>query len=129
MQKYYERIIGNKLALPKFIWVDLLIESISLLKSAEVKVILNNCISKLAEFQSGRNSIARVLREGKKLTSNIDFFVYFLTIGRNLSKKAMSPQKSGVTDLFKPQNPGEVVVLAKSGIFAYKSSSVRALDE
>ena len=26
--------------------------------------------------------------------------------------------KVGVTDLFKPQNPGEVVVLAKSAIFA-----------
>ena len=38
----------------------------------------------------------------------------------------MYPKKVGVTDLFKPQNPGEVVILAKS---AYKSSSVRALGE
>ena len=65
----------------------------------------------------------------KELTSNIDFFVHFLTIGRNLSKKEMCPKKVGVTDLFNPQNPGEVVVLAKSATFAYKSSSVRALDE
>ena len=31
----------------------------------------------------------------------------------------MCPKKVGVTDLFKPQNPGEVVVFAKSAIFAY----------
>ena len=41
----------------------------------------------------------------------------------------MCPKKVGVTELFKPQNPSEVVVLAKSATFAYKSSSVRALDE
>ena len=34
-----------------------------------------------------------------------------------------------VTYLLKPQNPAEVVVLAKSAIFASKFSSVRALDE
>ena len=38
-------------------------------------------------------------------------------------------KKVGVTDLLKRQNPGEVVVLAKSAVFAYKSSSMRALDE
>ena len=31
-------------------------------------------------------------------------------------------RKEGFTDLLKPQNLGEVVVLAKSVIFAYKSS-------
>ena len=41
----------------------------------------------------------------------------------------MYPKKVRVTDLFKPQNTGEVVVLAKSAIYAYKSSSVRTLDE
>ena len=41
----------------------------------------------------------------------------------------MSNKKVGVTDLFKLQIPGEVVVLAKSAIFAYKSSSMRALNE
>ena len=41
----------------------------------------------------------------------------------------MSKKKVGVTDLFKLQIPGEVVVLAKSAIFAYKSSSMRALNE
>ena len=60
-------------------------------------------------------------KETKKKTSNIDF----LSIGRNLPKKAMCPKKGGI----KPQNPGEVVVLAKSAMFAYKSSSVRVLDE
>ena len=59
VQKYHERIIGNKLALPKFIWVELVNEYIPFLKSPEVKLILNNCISKYAELQSVRNSIAR----------------------------------------------------------------------
>ena len=35
----------------------------------------------------------------------------------------------GVTDLIKLQNPGEVVILAKSATFAYKSSSVHAFNE
>ena len=85
MQKCYERITGNKLALPKYIWVDVLNEYIPLLKCPEVKLILNNCISKLTELQSVRNSIA--------------------------------------------QNPGKVVVLAKSATFAYLSSSVHMLNE
>ena len=42
----------------------------------------------------------------------------------------VSKKMLGVTNLFKLQNPGKVVVLAKSAIFAHcKSSSVRALDE
>ena len=56
MQKYYERIIGKKLSLLKFIWVDLLNKCIPLLKSPEVKLILNTLhfqirrASKCAEF-------------------------------------------------------------------------------
>ena len=64
----YERIIGNKLEVLKFIWVDLLNEHIPLLKSPEVKLILNKCISKLAELQSVRNSIARGKRKAKKIS-------------------------------------------------------------
>ena len=124
MQKYYERITGNKLALPMFIWVDLLNGYILLLKSPEVKQILNNCISKLAELESVRNSIAQGKRKGKK-----NKLPTLSNIGRNLSKKAMCPKKSGVTDFFKLQHPGEVVVLAKSAIFTYKSSSMHALEE
>ena len=45
-------------------------------------------------------------------------FCPFFDNRQNLTKKAMYPKKVGVTDLFKPQNPGEVVILAKS---AYKS--------
>ena len=50
---------GSKLALPKFIWVDLLDKYISLLKFPKVKLILNKHISKLAKLQSVRNSIAQ----------------------------------------------------------------------
>ena len=67
MQKYYEQIIGNKLALPKFIWVELLNECIPLLKSPEVKLIVNNCIFKLAELQSVRNLIVRGVEKGGKI--------------------------------------------------------------
>ena len=49
MQKCYERITENNLALPTFIWVDLLNKYIPLLKSLKVKLIYNNCISKLSE--------------------------------------------------------------------------------
>ena len=53
-----------------------------------------------------------------------------MTIGRNLSKKGnFQKKKMGVSDLLKPQNPGKVVVLAESGIFAYKSSSAYMLSE
>ena len=48
-------------------------------------------------------------------------FILFMKIGRNLW--------GSWVDLVKPPNPGEVVVLVKSTIFAWKSSSVRALDE
>ena len=113
----------------QFIWVDLLNEYIPLLKSPEVKLILNNCISKLAELQSVGTRSRGGRERGKKINFQHWFFVHILTIGRNLSKKAMCLKKVGVTDLFKPQNPGEVVVLAKSATFADKSSSVRALDE
>ena len=58
VQKYHERIIGNKLALPKFIWLELLNKYILFLKAPEVKLILNICISKHAKLQSVRNSIA-----------------------------------------------------------------------
>ena len=96
MQKYSERITGNKLALPKFIWADPLNKYIPLLKSPKVKLILNNCISKLAEpSKCAEFDRAGVQKRKKKLTSNIDFFVHFLTIGRNLSKKAMCPKKGG----------------------------------
>ena len=77
MQKYSERITGNKLALPKSILADLLNKYIPLLKSFKVKLILNICISKLAELQSVRNSIARENRNGKKVTSNIEFLFIF----------------------------------------------------
>ena len=56
-----------------------------------------------------------------------------MTIGRNSSKKATCLKGGGgrgdVTGLLKPQNLGKVVVLARSALFANKSSSVRALDQ
>ena len=70
-------------------------------------------------------------RNRKKETSNIEFFVHFLIVGRNLSKKLMS-KKVGVTDLLKQQNPDEIVILARSAIlFPYKSSSecVRSMND
>ena len=66
---------------------------------------------------------------GKKLTSNIDFFSFFDNRQKFFKRRRCVQKKVGFTDLFKPQNPGEIAVLAKSAIFAYKSSFVRALDE
>ena len=129
MQKYYERIIGNKLSLLKFIWVDLLNECIPLLKSPEVKLILNTLhfqirrASKCAEFD--RTGVGK--REKHKLPTLI--FSPFLDNRQKFVKEGNVSKKVGVTDLFKSQNPREVVVLAKSVIFAYKSSSVHVFDE
>ena len=129
VQKCYERILGNKLALPKFIWVDVLSEYIPLLKSPEVNLILNNCISKLAELQSVRNSITRGVKKGEKhKLPTLIFCPYFDNWQKFVKEGDGSKKKVGVTDLIKRQNPREVVVLAKSATFAYKSSSVRALD-
>ena len=62
--------------------------------------------------------------------SNIDFSCPYFDNRQKFAKEGnVSKKKVGDTDLFKPQNPGEVVVLAKSATFAYKSFSVRALDE
>ena len=55
----------------------------------------------------------------------MDFSLMFLTIDINLSKKAICPKKVGVTDLLKLENPVKVVVLVKSAIFDYKSSSAK----
>ena len=46
--------------------------------------------------------------------------LYFLDNQRTFVKGGDVSKKSGVmTDLLKLQNPGEVVILAKSAIFAY----------
>ena len=61
-----------------------------------------------------QNLITWELRNEKK-TFNI--LSIFFTIGKNLSKKVMSPKEPTVTDLLKPQNPGKVVILAESTIY------------
>ena len=65
----------------------------------------------------------------EKITFHWIFFVHYMIIGRTLSKKVLCPKKLGVIDLLKPQNPGEVVVLAKSALFVCKYSSVQTLSE
>ena len=77
MQKYYKRIIGNKLALAKFIWVVLLNGYIPLLKSPEVKLILNNWISKPSELLKCVEFDHVGVEKGEKKTSNIDFLSMF----------------------------------------------------
>ena len=117
MQKYSEWITGNKLALPKFILADLFNKDIRLLKSPKVNLLLNNCISKLAKLQSKRNYRAGVEKQKKK-TSNIDFLFIFWQSAEIYQRRRCVQTKVGDTALFKPQNPGEVVVLAKSAMFA-----------
>ena len=55
VQRYYERVTGNRLPLPNFIWLDLLNKCIPLLKSIKVKTIFNNGMSKRFLVQFGNN--------------------------------------------------------------------------
>ena len=57
------------------------------------------------------------MTNGTKVNFQHRSFVHFLTICRDLSKKAMCPKKGGGHEPFKTANPGEVVVLAKSATF------------
>ena len=67
--------------------------------------------------------------EKKNELPTLIFCSFFDNRHKFVKEGDVSKKKGGVTDLLKPQNPGEVVVLAKSAVFAYKSSSVRAFDE
>ena len=53
----------------------------------------------------------------------------FFDIQQKFAKDGNMSTKVGVTDPLKPQNPGKVVILAKSAIIAYKFSLVHMLDE
>ena len=99
--------------------------------SPEVKLIFINCISKLAELPSkcAEFDRARVEKKEKIYISNIDFFCPYFDNRQKFAKEGDVSKKSELTDLSKPPNPGEVVVLAKSATLAYKSSYVRALDQ